>query len=324
MSEQRLQDIKDAGMRSRSAMAWLRDHKLPADPICYTVAYEYLFTDNKALKEQVKGIDFDSLDCLQQVEQVYKNHIVASEYGDLSMSAERVQAYVQEALSLLLKNNSDNEVVAGSIKVVQSALAKELNQTASQSSAQKIKARLLSRGEGDKLIPPCYLEVMASASRDPLTELLDPQGLEETLKSAFSQPDNFPLSVIKFDLDQFKLFHNTNGNFMVNAVLKHLAKLFTSNLQEIDIISRYAIDEFVVVLPRTEAGSAVASADQLRKKVEGFSLKKKGALTPVKVTISAGVAEFSGIGSFDLTLEKAQKALLRSKDLGRNCVNRET
>jgi len=120
------------------------------------------------------------------------------------------------------------------------------------------------------------------------------------------------------------LFNETNGKIMSDAVLKHLARAFTNQLKGTDIICRYESDEFVAVLPHQILSSGVTVAESLRKRAAAISLKKKGGLTTVKVTVSIGVAEFKAHSSFDAAMEKAMKALLRSKDLGRNCVSGES
>ena len=335
MPEQRQKDIKDAGMKSRSAMAWLRDNSLPAEPICYTLAYEYLFTDNKSLKSAIDNTDLTKEDYREKLEAIYQENIIAKHYSQLSMRSENSEEYVSKALSLLLNSKKEMDDINQSVSKVKTELEnlekssdKEnlLNQQAKDlancaNSASKCLAETTVELENLK---DKYIEHKEIASKDELTQILDNQGMFTTLREALPHSENYPMSIVRIDIDQFKLFNNANGKIMGDAVLKHLAKAFSSQLKGSDIVSRYAEDEFTIVLPRTPMKHGVAIADTLRKKVAAISLKKKGSLTPVNVTISAGVSEFSGKGSFDSAFEKAKKALLRSKDLGRNCVNCET
>ena len=330
MTDQRQSDIKQAGLRSRSVMAWLRDHKLPAEPICYTVAYEYLFTDNRELKQSVDALKFDSEDSKQSLEQIYKNCIISKHYADLSMQGENVNGYVSEILSLLVQSRDEIDDISGKVENIKTNLeeddsAKKLAEQAAllEQCSDKLKNKLDEKTVELESLQDQYLDIKEEATKDELTQVLDQKGLMATLNSAIKHKENYPLSVIRVDIDHFKQFNDVNGKNMGNAVLKHIAKAFTSQLKGTDLISRFEEDEFLLILPKTPVANGMAVADILRKKVESISLKKKGALTPVKVTISSGVSIFDGDGKFDIAMDKAKKAMQRSKVLGRNCVNKE-
>jgi len=335
MPENRQKDIKEAGLKSRTAMAWLRDNQLPAEPICYTLAYEYLFTDNPELKTAVDNADLKADNYRESLEKIYQENIIAKHYSQLSMHSDQSEEYVTKALSLLISSKEDMDSINDSVNRVKSELdkLKESGETDESLNEQAEKLSECTKSASKTLndtavelesLRDKYIEHKETASKDELTSILDNQGMFTTLKEALPYTDNYPMSVIRIDIDQFKLFNDANGKIMGDAVLKHLAKAFSSHLKGSDIVSRYGEDEFTIVLPKTPLNNGVSVADTLRKKVAAISLKKKGSLTPVKVTISAGVSEYNGKGSFDSTFDKAKKALLRSKDLGRNCVNCES
>ena len=333
MPEQRQADIKEAGLKSRTAMAWLRDHHLPAEPICYTVAYEYLFTDNAELKQNVDSLNLSSDDYKSSLEKIYKENIIGKRYSNLSMSGDNVNEYVSEILSLLVDSQDelgDMSKVADKIKshyskppsISEKDEAAKEKPTIKQSIPSKNKQK--SKKSSAQSPPPQPAKpIQQEHSRDELTQALDKNGLISSIKELLVEPSNYPMSILRIDIDHFKLFNDINGKIMGDAVLKHLFKLFANHLKETAIISRLEEDEYVVVAPQTSINDGVSLADELRKKVAGLSLKKKGGLAPVHFSVSIGVAEFNGKGSFDLTMDKALKALFRSKDLGRNCVNME-
>jgi len=332
VTEQRQNDIKQAGLRSRTVMAWLRDHKLPAEPICYTVAYEYLFTDNKQLKDSVDSLKFDSENAKQSFEQIYKDCIISRHYADLSMQGDNVNGYVSEILSLLVQSREEIDDISGAVKTIKSEISPEDSKASGslvhqaeqlEKCSDNLKQKLAEKSVELESLQDQYLGLKEDASKDELTGLLDQAGLMVTLNSAIKHQDNYPLTVIRLDIDRFKQFNDTNGTNMGNAVLKQIAKAFNNQLKGSDIISRFEEDEFLLILPKTPLNNGMSVADILRKKIESISLKKKGALTPVKVTVSAGVSEYNGNGQFGQVMEKAKKALMRSKDLGKNCVNKE-
>ena len=335
MPNQRQQDIKEAGLKSRTAMAWLRDNQLPAEPICYTIAYEYLFTDNANLKQSIDSCDLSQDNYREKLEEIYQNEIIGRHYSNLSMSGENISKYVSDALSLLVHSQENIEDIENTVNQVKSQLnqinsdkpisPEQINEQAEHITecTKAMTKQIHDAAEDLHQIQENYVRKKEVATKDELTQILDPAGLITTLKEAFQHKENLPMSVVRIDIDQFKLFNDTNGKIMGDAVLKHLAKAFTNHLKGTDIVSRQEEDEYTIVLPATNLKDGVKVAEQLRKKVAAISLKKKGSLTPVKVSISVGVAEFSGKGSFDMVFDKAKKALLRSKDLGRNCVNCE-
>jgi diguanylate cyclase len=313
MSEQRQEDIKQAGLRSRTVMAWLRDHHLPAEPVCYTVAYEYLFTDNKELKIQVDSLDFEELESKLILEQIYKTNIIDKHYEELSMKCGNTKEYVSEVLSLLLNPVS---TTAGSNQ--KPLIDPAMNQHAMNDDPDCPDTPIHIESS-----PDLYLQIKDEASVDPLTMILDQKGVMDTVKEAIKHEDNHPLSVIRLELDHFKNFQDTHGMKMADAAIKQSARMMQNQLKGRDIISRYQNDEFLVILPKTAMKHGVLVADLIRKKVAGLTLRKRGSDIAAKFTVSAGVSEYAGECSFDKVMKAANQALARSKDNGHNCVNQE-
>lgn len=335
MPNQRLVDIKEAGLRSRAVMAWLRDYKLPAEPICYTVAYEYLFTSNEKLKDSVDAVKQLEQGRRESIEKIYQDNIIARHYADLTMQGKNVNTYVSEVLALLLQSQGEVEGITENVNQIKTALSKneiENNHLSEKLCSQVDKLKNCSEYLHKTIaetnlelesLQDQYMTLKETASKDELTGLLDQKGLIQTVASALKHQENYPLSIIRIDIDHFKQLNDANGTTMGNAVLKHLAKAFSSQLKGSDIISRFEEDEFLVVLPNTPVAHGLMVADSLRKKAESISLKKKGSITAVKLTVSGGVSECNSSECFDKKVLDAQIALYRSKDLGRNCVNKE-
>lgn len=298
--EQRLADLKQADTRFVSVMTWLGNHKLPSEPVCYTIVYEYLFTSNIKLKQLVDAFDFKPENCKRLFEKIYTECIIFRNYVSITK---------QDGSKPLDKTVSSPTITAP---------PKEI-----ESSPDNLKKMAGQLDQQDTLENE-YLELKQTASKDNITDILDQQGLMDTLNSAIKHKNNYPISILRLDIDRFKLFNDTNGTKMGDAMLKYIAKAFITDLKGKDIISRFEDDEFLVLLPKTAIVKASAVGEQLRRRVEGISLKKKGSITPVNVTISIGISEYTGKTKFSEALENAKKALHRSKDMKGNCVNRET
>ena len=167
-----------------------------------------------------------------------------------------------------------------------------------------------------------YLNMNDAASIDKLTGLFNRKYISEALDAEFKRAKALhnPISVILFDIDNFKKINDTFGHDGGDFVLTNLgAQLKTSELRERDLAGRYGGEEFLIVLPNSSAEKAADVAERIRKKIESYQFVYNGQKIPV--TISLGVTsirkEFHE-GS-DLYKE-ADKALYESKRTGKNKV----
>ncbi len=129
-----------------------------------------------------------------------------------------------------------------------------------------------------------------------------------------------PLSVILVDLDQFKRLNDTHGHAAGDLILRHVAQLLSASVRAVDFAGRYGGEEFLVVLPETDADAAASVAEKLRRIVGGSDVRLADG-EHVTVTMSAGVAGGLGdvLGS-DALVRDADAALYSAKALGRNQV----
>ncbi|GEM_PF-4225072 len=123
-----------------------------------------------------------------------------------------------------------------------------------------------------------------------------------------------PCSVIMVDIDHFKKFNDTYGHQYGDEVLKTVAGILSSSLRDSDILGRYGGEEFVVFLPGTTIKEAERIAERLRQAVEKYPMAKEN------ITISLGVTQCMAGESLESAIERADKALYRAKENGRNRV----
>jgi diguanylate cyclase (GGDEF)-like protein len=148
------------------------------------------------------------------------------------------------------------------------------------------------------------------AQQDPLTGLPNRRAWNAALPSALERAarDGAPLTLAVLDLDHFKGFNDAHGHQTGDRLLKDAAAVWTANLRTVDFVARYGGEEFVVLLPGAGAAEAVELLDRLR------------SLTPMGCTFSAGVASWNGTESGDELVARADRALYRAKDAGRDRV----
>ena len=130
-----------------------------------------------------------------------------------------------------------------------------------------------------------------------------------------------PLGFVILDIDLFKSVNDTYGHDIGDEVLKEVARRIEASVRESDLSCRYGGEEFVVVMPDTNAESAYLIADRLRKNVESTPIKISREPGALVITVSVGVSALNGVDDkADSLLHRADQALYRAKNLGRNRV----
>jgi diguanylate cyclase (GGDEF)-like protein len=126
-------------------------------------------------------------------------------------------------------------------------------------------------------------------------------------------------SVLMMDIDHFKRINDSHGHPVGDQVIKALADNATKSLRPTDILARYGGEEFVVTLPETDAQVAERVAERLRASLQHLVIAIEGG-TEVRFTVSLGVATFATGVPLAAAIERADQALYRAKQNGRNRV----
>lgn len=135
--------------------------------------------------------------------------------------------------------------------------------------------------------------------------------------------DRSSLAVVMIDLDSFHAFNETYGHRGGDACLQRVSEAMVTSLRRpSDILGRYGGEEFIAILPDTDAAGARIVAERLRASVEKLRVAHAGSPCSKFVTISVGFAAMRGDGgaTVDPLVVTADEALLRAKVEGRNCV----
>jgi diguanylate cyclase (GGDEF)-like protein len=129
-----------------------------------------------------------------------------------------------------------------------------------------------------------------------------------------------PIGVCIFDLDHFKNVNDTHGHQMGDKVLVHVSKIIRDTLREGDVALRYGGEEFMVVLPGASITDAFQIADRVRRLVDETVFQHGSVF--VSLTLSGGASSWpdSDAASADALVRKADEALYKAKDTGRNKI----
>ena len=170
-----------------------------------------------------------------------------------------------------------------------------------------------------------YAEILKHATLDALTGFNNRRQLEERIKqevsSAKRQKRN--LCAIMTDIDFFKSVNDSYGHAAGDLVLKTVSQVIKQQLRDYDIAGRYGGEEFSIILPYTKLPEARMVAERLRKAVENTKIDISKVNSDVSdkdisVTISLGITEYGDGDDEKTILQKADKALYKAKESGRN------
>ncbi len=128
-----------------------------------------------------------------------------------------------------------------------------------------------------------------------------------------------PLSVLMIDLDRFKRVNDSYGHGVGDAALRRTADAIQHTLRSTDLAGRFGGEEFLVVLPDTDAAGACQTAERIRRAVEGLEIDGRDGQT-FGVTVSIGVAQRRPDDDGVALIDRADDALYRAKHGGRNRV----
>jgi diguanylate cyclase (GGDEF)-like protein len=127
-----------------------------------------------------------------------------------------------------------------------------------------------------------------------------------------------PLAFAMIDIDEFKKVNDTYGHPIGDRILRSLSMFLKQRLRKTDHIGRYGGEEFAVILPNTSARDAQNVLDEIRQRFS--ELQQQAGEQEFRVSFSCGVADWQG-DSAQTLCERADKALYRSKEHGRNQIS---
>lgn len=157
------------------------------------------------------------------------------------------------------------------------------------------------------------------ASHDKLTGLYNRNKFDDIYSKEIKRAKRYnnDLSMIIFDVDNFKTINDTFGHQIGDEVLKDIAKISLENIREQDISSRWGGEEFMILLPQTNKNGAEIVANKIRNSIENHSFTNNS----LKVTASFGVTQFCVKNDDeDSFMSKADKLLYKAKETGKNKV----
>lgn len=155
---------------------------------------------------------------------------------------------------------------------------------------------------------------------DELTQLYNSRHFYELLSSEVYRFNRYqrPLSLLMMDIDHFKLYNDTYGHLEGDRILSDIGAMIKKSLRAMDTAYRYGGEEFMVILPETEAKEAVTVAERIHCEIGNI---KNEVLRSGAVTMSSGITEYAYGETIYNFIRRVDKAMYLSKEKGRDMIS---
>ncbi|KAJ6645067.1 Response regulator PleD [Pseudolycoriella hygida] len=185
----------------------------------------------------------------------------------------------------------------------------------------RIKTQLRKKHYQDNLRNDLELTINLSI-KDGLTGIFNRHYFDTHIKQIVKKANDKKSSVclLMCDIDNFKHVNDTYGHQAGDIVLKTIANALKNIFRVTDLIARYGGEEITVLLDDITIKDAIDIAERARKEIESIDFKIKSQQNSIKKTISIGIAEYRVGEPINSFIDRADKALYKAKETGRNKV----
>lgn len=306
-------------------------------PTSYAVWYEHLAGMNARLTADlsVRLQQSEHLDPAL-VDELYAEHILSRDVRStkllqqgLEMLAKRLAQAAADSSGnaeqyerALAEGQAELQALGGSAELQQVLQKLILSTRDARDSVGVLRAELASSQLELTSMRDRLGQLESEAIKDPLTGLLNRRGFDQAVQQLrFSGASLTSATLLMLDLDHFKRINDSYGHLFGDQVLCATAKVLNSVIKGRDIAARFGGEEFLILLPGTPESGAVALAEQFRQAFARAKVRRAGSDKVIdQLTVSIGVAVPRQDEPLDRTIDRADTALYRAKNDGRNCV----
>lgn len=234
------------------------------------------------------------------------------------------------SIALKEQNNIDvlKQAVEGHVQHLQTALRDFKQQSATPSDGESLALQLQALAnkvqEMEKSDEDVRKQLEAEKQRaltDALTGLPNREAYNERSYQEMLRWQRYqhPLTMAVIDIDFFKKINDNYGHQTGDKVLKIVSSAVAKRLREVDFMARFGGEEFVILLPETGADNALLMLNRIREGLAKAPFRYKDQ--KISITVSIGIAEFKEGDTTETIFEKADQALYKAKETGRNkCI----
>lgn len=315
-------------------------HSVSPNPVNYTIWYEYVVGSNKKLIAAVDALikenkTFD----LETGQELYKQHICDNALESfekinrdllqlINQTKDSVETTGQQASKASDSFNEKAVSIQSSSNVVEikNLITEIVSETKGLAHlSQSLKSELDEANKEMERLRQELFQVKQTAMTDSLTGLLNRGSFDETLTKIMEESPRMEACLSLMDLDHFKRINDQFGHLIGDEVLKFTAAILKRLVEKEHLVARYGGEELAIIMPNTTLTKASEISEEIRITLEKSRLKRKNNHESIgQVTISVGIAALKADDTVESFIMRADNALYKAKQSGRNKVIDET
>lgn len=326
----------------RLALDHMGKHKIPVDPIHYSVWYEYVSGRNEELKNTIEGAISKAKDITPEFSRTLYERYVSNEHKviiqkvreELHIVLDTLLAHMVDSggqlarfgtMIQLYSQRLDDDLDAQGVRNVASDILSETKGI--RNSGQTLKKHIVSSTQDIENLRKDLDRLKEEVDTDMLTGLKNRRYLSRAfeLEADNARRSCSSLSLLMIDIDHFKRINDNYGHIVGDRVLKTSAAMITECVKGRDTVVRFGGEEFIVLLPNTLLKGATVLAEQICSYFKNMNWKCKGTGQIIgQICVSIGVSQYRLGESLETFIDRADGALHLSKENGRCRVTAET
>ncbi|HWK45826.1 MAG TPA: GGDEF domain-containing protein [Stellaceae bacterium] len=327
---------------AESALALMNNQSIPPTPENFTVWYAYAAGSAPALKHALDILisnkqEFSPAVCSELFDRFFAHQQQTEGLRDIGLKIEQAAAKALSAVQAIsAETRSFGETLDTKVEALDDAsglgrMSEIVHSILADSRAMMERSdtveRELSRSTLEiRSLREQVEEVRREAMTDPLTDIGNRKLFDMRMRECVtdSMETGGDLCLIMVDIDHFKRFNDTWGHQMGDVVLRLVASQLVEGIKGRDLAARYGGEEFAIILPDTSLDNAEKLADTLRRTIGGRQLLKRDTKQSLgNITLSLGIALYQPGEPITALIDRADAALYRAKEAGRNRVMTE-
>ncbi|MEZ5653364.1 MAG: GGDEF domain-containing protein [Burkholderiaceae bacterium] len=321
----------------RLALPMISRHGRGFAPISYSVWYEYVRGENRALRTEVDTLLQNQSRLTSEVTfDVYRRHVVGQYeeavlqgranllgvldniHDSVEHTAESTGSFDGRLAGLMadLDNGIDTQVLKSQLDSFRGDLSEVTT------SMRSLNERLQeSRDEVERLADE-LVKAREEAQLDPLTGLFNRRMFDHQLHAAVASVqagESTALTLLMVDIDHFKKVNDEHGHLFGDKVIQGIGRILSEGVMRKDAVCRYGGEEFALILPQTDEEGGTAVAERIRKTVSRSRIRRANSdKVLTNISVSIGVAQLKAGEAAEELVERADRALYQAKANGRN------
>lgn len=330
--------LKRISEHAKNAIATMTQMRVPLTPENYHVWFGYLEGTNEELTRDVRDMLAGGAFSQEAGQELYDRHFGAGKEQSL---LKQVHAETQKILRNILEEIISTQSFAseyrdklaqyarkleyaGNLTEIEQIIQELMRETSRMAEASiQLEERLEQTTSETESLRQRLKHTQREALVDPLTGLHNRRAFDRKLAELHEEfrGKGTVFALVMLDVDYFKTFNDRYGHRIGDAVLQVVASLIHESIKGRDFPARYGGEEFVVLLPGTGITDARTVAEGIRRRISDkrFKLARSGQSIG-RITVSAGVAAIAPGDTAGSLVERADRALYRAKDSGRDAV----